>query len=458
MPQETNQTNETLATAGGAALIFTMMLALIWFARHAEISRCVIRMTEYILLPFAAAGFKEPGLYVPTLESAYNSAGSLTFGQTMAILSVAGTWGRWIVAAFLLSGAAYLYASSIVRRFSGALSTEELLKLNAAVFPAIAPAVRARLKPETRTVGPWRIGSNYGHFAMRYGILIGSEVASKKVEEAIRLVTDFEKTLVRNSPDTMKHAVGFSSIKLQETVYLVRSLHIGTAVRRIRQSVELLSDAGAGQDMVAPLEEALKALEAIRIKIDERRLIQVLLWQLGEWQSAGEFPAEKRGEPPGRFLGIEALRSNQYHKIEYGLLSAFAALSDDDQRGMELLMRMAASFREGRFGAVQIDLSNADVLLREHEKVVAEMATRHAYITTLLMGMLKRARSRAKGGLAPSLFRWVRPAEYWRLPRKPKDDISCRPLWYALRSVAAPRSDELTVVVEGLGPMAHFQI
>ncbi|MCK4608482.1 MAG: type IVB secretion system coupling complex protein DotM/IcmP [Gammaproteobacteria bacterium] len=119
------------------------------------------------------------------------------------------------------------------------------------------------------------------------------------------------------------------------------------------------------------------------------------------------------------------------------LFAVFAARVDGNVAGAdELLDQIAGS---GAGGSNNLDFSGVNALLRKHinNKAVGKVASRHAYVTTMMASMLELART--AGVAASADFVWL----------KPKD----RKLWYVLNSIGRQ-----TAVSEVAGIFSHWQV
>jgi intracellular multiplication protein IcmP len=131
----------------------------------------------------------------------------------------------------------------------------------------------------------------------------------------------------------------------------------------------------------------------------------------------------------GRYWpGIEGL--NKHTKA---LFAAFAARVGRDQEGSrKLLLQIAASTAHGK-----LDFSGTDELLEKHKnnKAVIKITQQHAFLLTVMAGLLRLARE--DGVLATADFLWLKPID--------------RSLWFMLNSVGRQ-----TPFTEVAGPVAHW--
>lgn len=102
-------------------------------------------------------------------------------------------------------------------------------------------------------------------------------------------------------------------------------------------------------------------------------------------------------------------------------------------KGLEILTRSSA--------AGQLDTAFCDELLEKHkdDRRVRAVVRRHAYVSTVMMGVLsKTGGARRLGKLSPSFMLWLRPND--------------RALWYTIQSL-----DRRTPFPEAAGVYAHYQ-
>jgi intracellular multiplication protein IcmP len=109
-----------------------------------------------------------------------------------------------------------------------------------------------------------------------------------------------------------------------------------------------------------------------------------------------------------------------------------AKLNRDDKAAMAFAHQISRSTARGKF-----DFSGADALIKKYgeTKLTQKIIQRHAYVLTVLAGVLQGARE--DGVLPTSEFIWLKPID--------------RPLWYMLNSLGRQ-----TPFVEVAGPFAHW--
>lgn len=115
------------------------------------------------------------------------------------------------------------------------------------------------------------------------------------------------------------------------------------------------------------------------------------------------------------------------------LFAIFAARANRDRDGAtKLLLQIAGSTKTGK-----LNFAGADELLKKHKdnKAVIKVTQRHAFILTVMAGMLQLART--DGVLASADFLWLKPVD--------------RPLWFMLNSIGRQ-----TAFTEVAGPFAHW--
>lgn len=115
------------------------------------------------------------------------------------------------------------------------------------------------------------------------------------------------------------------------------------------------------------------------------------------------------------------------------LLAIFAARANRDRDGAnKLLLQISASTTTGK-----LDFSGTDELLNKHKnfKPVVKVMQRHAFVLTIMAGMLKLARG--DGVVASADFLWLKPVD--------------RTLWFMLNGVGRQ-----TPSTEVAGPFAHW--
>lgn len=162
-----------------------------------------------------------------------------------------------------------------------------------------------------------------------------------------------------------------------------------------------------------PKEGVLRNKQVKRVEIDRAATRAVFSQQLGAY-----------------WKGVQALKP-----YERALCAVFAARVGRDRDSAErLLTQVSTSVRSGI-----LDFTGTDELLRKHWKLkpVQTVLERHAFVLTVMAGLLEMARD--DGVMASSEFLWLKPVD--------------RRLWYMLNNVGRQ-----TVFVEVAGPSAHFLV
>ncbi len=379
------------------AIIVMVGVPAFYFAHKNGINFVLLLIAKLELSPFAFV-FSRARHVLDIINS--RPPQSFTWPQVKLILTIAGSYFRWLLAPVML-GAAFVFYKSYgwAENFRRSFNMKSLLQHNAKRFALLSPVAnrkRGSLLKESPSKGPWRVAESPMLFALRNNIIVYEEPASKKNPEG-QLLPVPEKWcyqdngLPRNRPHVPKGGYRFD----------------------MKRAIEVYADS----DRMGP---------AFDVKMFKNKVYPTYIRGL-----VGALCALALGH---RGAGEKILDAMNLSYVEEDAIATHNA-SGVPVKDFNLDIADADEWIERALRARPADASSTEDNLQS--QLMMNFENHDVFLYTWIAALLETARAHA-GSIPPSEFLWLRPTN--------------RPLWYFLNSLGGN-----SVHTEGGGPWAHYR-
>lgn len=108
-----------------------------------------------------------------------NPPSTVSFDQAKAVLSIAGSYARWIIAPMIIGGGILFYhVHGWIEKYNRTFNMKSLLVRNAQFVGCLHPVAfrkKGWLLDEPTGTGPWRVAESPMRFALKHQLIIGDE-------------------------------------------------------------------------------------------------------------------------------------------------------------------------------------------------------------------------------------------------------------------------------------------
>lgn len=403
----------------------TIVLSAALFFGHDYIVYGILKLSQAKLWVLALLGNEQASQAVAKIGVLGVHSETIKNMDYMSVISVdsyASKWFAWplVVLMVLFGGAIFL--SSPNRKFRRVFDLKRLVEHQAKNFPAIRPIIGLDLLKESTETGDWRTPDDYIRFSLNHGLLLMPALMDgvyqgRNVRKG-ELITLHEIYRGKLRPITTKKRVDRNKVdQYQFDVNRANDVFTQQLGLRVHESNRVLL---RNFTQWPPQVKALMLVFATLIwggkAVDAREAAMHFLIQFDN----GFY------EPNYRKKGKKSLSIDQ---LDMSGVDEWLAKF----LGLEFKVETPYAFPDN---IKPPQISGAAI------KQFRLLFMSHAYLNTLMIALLERARTR--GILATADFIWLRPID--------------RVLFYTLNNVGRNNPKNATGYAEGGGPMAHFMV
>lgn len=185
-------------------LIFLLVYFYDYYKYYIHIVMLNIAYYQFLVLSYLGFDTAKEGVEVIVNLNMNDYPETVTYAY---LLGESCKYTRWIVVPIMLWGVWRLWSRSILERFNRMLSPDDLVKMNARIYPKLRPVLFWNLNKEDTVSGPWRLAYQPIQFAVINELLIlpDGSPADKNLKKGTRgLVLDEAYAAREDSPCLMQ--------------------------------------------------------------------------------------------------------------------------------------------------------------------------------------------------------------------------------------------------------------